>query len=165
MKSQTNKATDEAKEQAASMADMADTLRKNYEQALRTGLKLQEEANRWWTSVFNPATCVQQWQEQLNAATRTANSMLPLTQKPMSEVIDLMEKSTQSAADLAKKASEAVQAPSLAESQLKWTELWTSSLHVARANAEAFSQINTKAIDSWSQFIRKNSEAAAQATK
>ena len=166
MKTHTSKATDDVKEQAASMAEMADTLRKNCEQALRTGLKLQEEAGRWWSSVLNPATCAQQWQEQVNAATRTANSLLPLTQKPMSEMIDFIEKSTQSTAELVKKASQAVQAPALAESQTKWTEFWTASLSVARSNAKALSQINTRAIDSWTQFLRKNAEAAtAQSAK
>jgi len=166
MKAHTNKATDEAKEQAASMAEMADTLRKNYEQALRTGLKLQEEAGRWWTSVVNPANCFQQWQEEVNAATRTANSLLPLAQKPLSEMIDFVERSTQSTAELLRKAADAAQAPAPTEGQSKWTDFLTASLHVARSNAEALAQINSKAIDSWSQFLRKNNEAAAaQASK
>jgi hypothetical protein len=158
MKTHTSKATDDTKEQSATMAEVADTLRKNCEQALRTGLKFQEEAGRWWSSVLNSATCAQQWQEQLNAATRTANSLLPLTQKPMSEMIDFIEKSTQSTAELVKKASEAAQAPALAESQTKWADFWSSSLNVARSNAEALSQINSRAIESWSEFLRKNSE-------
>src|SRR5947209_7121697 len=71
----------DTKDQAACMAEMAEALRENCEQALRTSLKFQEEAGRWWTSVVDPAACAQQWQQQLNAATRTANSVLPLTQK------------------------------------------------------------------------------------
>jgi hypothetical protein len=164
MKSQTSKTNDEMNEQTASMSEMADALRKNCEQALRSGLKLQEEAARWWGSVFNVTTCAQQWQEQLNAATRTANSLLPLTQKPLSEMIEFLEKSTRSTAQLVKKASEAAQAPAAGDSQAKWAEFWTASLSVARTNAEAFSQINSKAIDSWSQFVRSNSQANAAHT-
>jgi hypothetical protein len=156
----TTKTSDEAKEKAASMSEMADAVRKNCEQALRTSLKFQQEAGRWWGSVFNPGTCAQHWQDQLNSATRTANSVLPLAQKPVSELIDLAEKNSRMSAELMKKALEAVQTPVPAESQAKWAEFWTASLHTARNNTETLSQIGAKALDSWSQFIRTNVEAA-----
>ncbi|HTL51018.1 MAG TPA: hypothetical protein VL860_00430 [Planctomycetota bacterium] len=154
------KGSDETKEQAANLSEMAETLRKNCEQALRTGLKLQEEAGRWWGSVFNPSACAQQWQEQLNSATRTANSVLPLAQKPISELIDLAEKNSKTTAELMKKAWEAAQAPGLTESQARWTEFWTESLEGARANTATLSVISWKAIDSWAGFIRQNIESA-----
>jgi len=159
MKTHANKPSDEAKEQAASMSEMADALRKNCEQALRTNLKFQEEAGRWWSSVFNPGSCAQQWQEQLNALTRTANSLLPLAQQPVGELIDLVEKSSRSSATLMKQALDAAQTSTLSESQAKWTEFWTSSLEAAQANTEALSQISSKTIDSWASFIRKSTEA------
>jgi hypothetical protein len=156
----TTKTSDEAKDQAASISEMSDAMRKNCEQALKTSLKLQEEAGRWWGSVFNPAACAQNWQEQLNTATRTANTILPLAQKPVSELIDLVEQNSRTSADLMKKALGAAQTPALAESQAKWAEFWTSSLQAARANTETLSQIGAKAIDSWSGFIRTNADAA-----
>jgi len=160
MKTHTNKGSEEAKDQARSMSEMADAVRKNCEQALRTSLKFQEEAGRWWGSVFNPATCTQQWQERLNSATCTANSLMPLAQKPVSELIDLAEKNSRATADLMKMALEATQTPSIAESQAKWTEFWTSSLGTVQSNTEALSQISSRAIDSWAGFIRKNTETA-----
>src|SRR5258708_2945537 len=106
----TTKTNDEAKEQATSMSEMADTLRNNREQALRTSLKFQEEAGRWWGSVFNPGACAQQWQQQLNSATHTANSLWPLAQKPIGDLIDVAEKNSRASAELTKKAWEAAQA-------------------------------------------------------
>lgn len=165
MKTSASKAAaDEAKEQAASVAEMTETLRKNYEQALRTGIKFQEEAGRWWSSVFNPTNCVQQWQEQVNFMTRTANSLLPLAQKPVGEIIDLVEKNGRSSAELMKKAMDAGQSVGLAESQCKWSDFWTSSLGMAQSNTEALSQINSRVIDSWADFIRKGSDAAESRT-
>ena len=158
MKTHTTKENSDVKEQAASIAEMTEALRKNCEQALRNGLKFQEEAGRWWSSVLNPATCVQQWQEQLNAVTRTANSVLPLAQKPFGEVIDLVEKNSRSSAEIVKKAIEAAQSPALAESQAKWSEFWTSSLGAVQSNTEALSQINSKMMDSWAEFIRKGAD-------
>lgn len=154
------KGMDEAKEQAASIAEMTEVLRKNCEQALRTGLKFQEEAGRWWNAAFNPANCVQHWQEQLNAVTRTANSVLPLGQKPVGEIIDLLEKNSQASAELMKKAVAAGQSSTLAESQAKWTEFWTSSLGAAQSQTEALANINSRLIDSWAEFIRKGAQDA-----
>ncbi len=147
------------------MSDIADTARKNCEQALHTSLKFQEEAGRWWGSVFNAAACAQNWQDQLNSATHTANSLLPLAQKPVSELIELAEKNSRTSAELVRKALEAAQTPVLSDSQAKWTEFWTASLHAARSNSEALSQIGSKAFDSWASFIRTNAEAAENRTK
>jgi hypothetical protein len=160
MKAHPNKGSEETNEQARSMSEMADAVLKNCEQALRTSLKFQEEAGRLWSSVYNPATCAQQWQERLNSATCTVNSILPLAQKPVGEMIDLLEKNTRTSADLMKKALDAAQTPSLTDGQAKWAEFWTSSLGAVQSNAEALSQINSKALDSWAGFIRKNTQAS-----
>ena len=160
MKNQATKETDQTKTQAASVAEITELFRKNCEQALRTGLKFQEEAGRWWNSACNPAGCVEHWQEQLNTATRSANSLLPLTQKPVSELIELAEKNGKASADLMKVALDACQCTGLAESQAKWTEFWSASLGVAQRNTEALSQINSRAIDSWSTFIRRSGDDA-----
>jgi hypothetical protein len=153
-----NKTTEESRDPAESMSNTAEMLRKNYEQALHTGLKLQEEAGRWWGSMFNAAGCAD-FQEQLNSAGRTANGLLPLAQKRVGELIELAEKNSRTSAELFQKAVEAAQTPSMAESQTKWTEFWTASVHAARAHTEALSQIGTKAFDSWAAFVRTNTEA------
>jgi hypothetical protein len=155
MKAHANKENPQAKEQTATMSELADTLRQNCEQALRSSLKFQEEAGRWWGSVLNPATCAEQWQHQLNAATRTANTLLPLAQKPVSEMIDLAEKNSRISAELMKKAFDAAQTPAVDESQAKWKEFWTGSLDVMRSNTEALSQISSNAIGSWMDVMRK----------
>jgi hypothetical protein len=158
------KGTDETKEQAASIAEMTEVLRKNCEQAMRTGLKFQEETGRWWNAAFNPANCVQQWQEQLNAVTRTANGLLPLAQKPIGEINDLLEKNSHASAELVKKAVAASQSSTLAECQAKWTDFWTSSLGAAQSQTEALSNINSRMMDSWAEFIRKGAQEAEART-
>jgi hypothetical protein len=155
MKTHTGKGPDETKEPAGGMTEMADMLRKNCEEALRTSLKFQEETGRWWSTVFNPAVCAEQWQGQFNTATRAANSFLPLAQKPLSELMNLAEKNSRTSVDLMKQALEAAQAPAVADSQAKWTEFWTSSLGAARAHTEAVAQISSKAIDSWAELVRR----------
>jgi hypothetical protein len=90
--------------------------------------------------------------------TGVANSLLPLAQRRMEEVMSLMEKNGKAGAELMKKAVDAAQTPTVAESQAKWMEFWTSSMGAARSNAEAVSQISSKAIDCWIDLIQKSSE-------
>jgi len=150
--------TKETKDGTRAMSDMADTAMKNYEQALRTGLKFQEEAGRWWTSMLNQAAFTQDWQKRVTNMTGMANNLMPMAQRRMEEVMSLMEKNGRTGAELMKKAVDAAQTPAIAESQAKWMDFWTSSMGAVRSNAEAVTQISTKAIDSWIDFIRENTE-------
>ena len=76
----------------------------------------------------------------------------------MEEVISLMEKNSKTGAELMKKAVDAAQTPVIAESQAKWMDFWTSSMGAVRSNTEAVSEMSSKAIDSWIDFVRKNTE-------
>ncbi|HEV2391005.1 MAG TPA: hypothetical protein VG146_01445 [Verrucomicrobiae bacterium] len=142
------------------MSDMADTAMKNYEQAVRTGLKLQEEAGKCWTSMLNQATYSQDWQKQFTQMTGVANNLMPLAQQRMEDFMALLEKNGHASTELMKKAVEAAQTPGLAESQTKWMEFWTASLGAVRSNAEAVGEMSSKAIDSWIDFVRKTSDGA-----
>jgi hypothetical protein len=147
------------------LGDLAEAALKNYEQAMQTTLKLQEETGKWWTSMLDQAAWNQEWQKRLNSMSGAANSLAPLAQQRMEEVISLMEKNSRTGAELMKKAVEAAQSPAVAESQAKWMDFWTSSIGVARANTQAFTEISAKAIDSWIAFIQMNSQKEVKAAK
>lgn len=140
------------------MADLADKALKNYEQALRTGVKMQEEAAKWWTSMFNQTTMTQDWQKRFSNMTGMASSLMPMAQRRMEEVISLVEKNSKTSTELMQKAVDAAQTRGVAECQAKWFDFWTSSMGAVRANAEAVSELSSKAIDSWIEFVRKNTD-------
>jgi len=140
------------------MSDIADKSLKNYEQLVRTGLKLQEEAARCWSSLLTQTASVQDFQKPINNLTAVANGILPEAQKRMQEMVSLVEANSRTGVELMKKAAEAVQTASIAESQSKWMDFWTTSLGAARHNTEALLQINSRAIDSWIDFAQKNTE-------
>lgn len=148
------------KDRETAMSDMADTALKNYEQAIRTTLKLQEEAARCWTSMLNQGTFVQDWQKRVNHFSGVTNKLVPLAQQRMEEVIGLMEKNGRAGAELMKKAVDAAQTPGVTESQAKWMDFWTSSIGAVRSNTEAVTEIGTKAVDSWIDFVRKNADVS-----
>lgn len=152
------------KEKDTPVTEMADTAMKNYEHAMRTSLKFQEETGRLWTSVLNQANLAQDWQKRLSSMAGMANNLVPLAQHRMQDMLHLMEKNGRTGAELMKKAVDAAQTPVLSESQAKWLEFWTSSLGAVRSNTEAVTEISNRAIDSWIEFVRKNGESADQRT-
>lgn len=146
------------KDKTRPASEAADNAMRNYEHAVRTGLKFQEEAGRWWSSMLNPTSGAQDWQKRMTNLTGMANSLMPMAQHRMEEMLSLIEQNNRTGTELMKKAVDAAQTPVLAESQAKWMEFWTSSLGAVRSNTEAMSEISSKTIDSWIEFVRKNTD-------
>lgn len=145
--------------QEKTMSDMADKTMKNYESTLRTGLKLQEEAVKAWSNLFNQSTAAHEYQKTFANYNKLANSLFPIAQRRMEAVIALVEKNTRTGTELMRKAVEAAQSPISGNGQNKWTELWTASMAAFRSNAEAVAEINAKTIDSWIDLVKKSAEA------
>jgi hypothetical protein len=98
------------------------------------------------------------WQRNLSRFTSLTGNVMPIAQRCLEGAMDVMEKSGRTSADLMKKAVDAAQTASPAECQAKWMDFWTSSMKAAQSNVEAVTQFSTKTIDSWIDFVRKNSE-------
>ena len=142
---------------------MANQARHNYEQAVRTGQKLQEEAGQWWTRVLGQAITAADWQKHFARLTVMTSSAMPLAQRRLEDAMELMEKNGRASAELMRKAIDAVQTAGIAESQEKWMEFWSSSVKAVQSNLEAVTELNTRTINSWIDFVRKNADAAEAA--
>jgi hypothetical protein len=141
-----------------SFGQMADKTQRSYEQAVRTGQRLQEEVTQWWTRMLSQTANAGDWQRQFSQFTEIAGNALPMAQRQMEGLMELMEHNGRAGAELMRKAIDAAQTPLISDSQTKWMDFMTSSLRAVRSNVEAVTEISTKAIDSWIQFIRKNTD-------
>jgi hypothetical protein len=157
MKEKTETAS-QAKEKMNPLSDMAEQVVKNYEQALRSGLKVQQEAGQWWNTWMNQSVPAADWQKRFPTFTNMVNDYVPAARDRMEEVAELLEQNTRTGTELLKKAADAAKAPVIADSQAKWMDFWTSSLEAARSSGEAVAQINRKAVDTWIDFIQKSTE-------
>jgi translation initiation factor 2 alpha subunit (eIF-2alpha) len=135
-------------------SEMFDQAVKNHEQALRSGLKLQEDAGKYWMRLFNQAGSPQDLQKQVSAV---ANEVIPATQKAFQTCLDLMEQNSRAGVDLLKKGLEAAQTTSAADTQSKVVEFCEASLKSLKSNAQAAVDINAKALDSWIGLVKKTS--------
>ena len=148
--------TDKAKAPASELFDQA---LKNYEQALRTGLRVQEEAGRHWAKLLNQAASPQDLQKQV---TSVANDVIAAAQKCMEGYLAVLEQNSRASVDLMKKGFEAAQTTTPAETQSKVVEFCESSLKALKANAQAVVDINSKAIDSWVGLVKKATAEAVE---
>ena len=143
-------------EKTKPVTELFEQATKNYEQALKTGLKLQEESGKWWTSLFNQVSSPQDWQKKVKA---TFDDVIPQTQKTIDETLKLVEQNSRTSADLFRKAVAAAQSTSLQDAQTKCLGFWEASLNALRDTTQAVVQNNTKAVESWIEFVRKNGDS------
>jgi hypothetical protein len=134
-------------------AEVFDQALKNYEQTLRNGLKLQEEAGRWWSSLLNQASSVSDLQKRVTALT---NEVVAPTQKRMEEYLGLIEENNKTNVELLKEALDLAQTTAPAEYQAKLLDFCEASMKAVQANAQSVTQIQGRMIDSWVSFIKKN---------
>ncbi len=139
-------------------AEATDTARKNYEQTVRTGQRVVEEAQAWWSRMFTQTATAQDWQKHFANYTSLAGNMLPLAQRRMEEVADWISRNNRTSAELMRKAVDAAQTPVVAESQDKWFDFWSASLKAVQSNIETATELSTKTIDTWIRFVRNNTE-------
>jgi len=153
-----DKAKESTYQKTKPLSEAADKAMKNYEQAVRTGLKVQEEAAHLWTNLLNQSASPQDWQKRFSGATTVANGFLPAAQKRLEEVVHLVEQNTKASTELFKKAADVCQTTTLPECQSKWLDLCTASVDLARSNFEALTQVNSRAVDSWIDYVRKSAD-------
>jgi hypothetical protein len=155
MKKEQNRMKEKAKNPVLETADQAV---KNYEQALRTGLKVQEDAWQSWCSLLNQPVIGADWQKCYTSASEAANTAVPVIQKRLQETVELMEKNARVGSELMKKALEAGQTTGIGESQAKWMDFVKTSLDAAQTNVDAVMRINTRTLESFMALVQKNSE-------
>lgn len=143
------------------MDEMAGQARKQYEEAVRTGQKLQEEAGQWWTRLLEQTASAADWQKQWARMASVTTGMLPMAQKRMEDFMKWMAKSNAARDELYRKASDAMKATNIAECQAKWMDFYLSSLGMIRSDVEAVTELNTQAIESWVTFVQHRAQTRA----
>lgn len=143
------------------VTEMYEQAMKNYEQALKTGLKMQEESAKIWTGILNQGTSPQDWQKKTKAI---ADDIIPQTQKAVDDGLKVIEQNSRTSVELLKKAVAAGQATSVQDAQTKLLSFWETSLNAMRDSAVAVTQANNKALENWVAYVRKSGEATATAS-
>lgn len=145
-------------EQTKPVNELLEQALKNYEQAWKTGARLQEESARFFTNFVTQSAAVQDWPKRVKAMT---DEFIPQTQKSMDDGLKQLETNSRASVELLKKAVSVAQAASPQEAQARLLGLWEASLNTMRDTMVTVTQSHQKAVESWMSYARKTGEPAS----
>lgn len=161
-RAQGNRASSSIKDTMKPAAELFQHAMESYEQAFRTGLRLQEESGKWWTNLLEQTGTSRDWQKTMRTM---AAEILPEAQKRMEDGLRMVEQNSRACLELLKifkKAAEGPQTNPMADSQNNLLGFWEASLNSMRDSAQAVAQANTQALESWMELFRTGSELAGE---
>jgi hypothetical protein len=137
----------------ARMTSLFDQAVQTFGDAMKAGVKMQEEMGRWWSDAIEQAGPVNEWQKRSRAIVCEA---IPAAQHNTEEFMKVMEQNYRRSLDLLKKAVDSEPSVSPTDVQTKTQELWDASMEVVRDNAQAMAQVNVKMMETWAELLKKN---------
>jgi len=149
-------------EKTKPVTDLFEQAMKSYEQALKTGVKMQEESMKYFSNLLSQNSSPQEWQKQMKSMT---DGFIPQTQKTVDEGLKLIEQTNRTGVELLKKVVAAGQPASLHDAQAKCLGVWEASLDAMRDTAVAMTQASNKTIESWFAYAWKHGGPAPGAAK
>ena len=141
---------------------MLDQAVQTFGDALKAGVKVQEQVASFWTDALDKATPSPEWQKKSRSF---VGEVVPAAQKNAEEWLKLMEQNYRRSMDLLKKAFDAGATASVTDLQSRTQALWESSLELVRENAQAMAKSNSKVMELWADLFKQTTAAAASASK
>jgi hypothetical protein len=132
---------------------MFDQAVQTFGDAMKAGVKIQEEMGRWWTDMIEQAGPMTGWQKRSRAIVCES---IPAAQRNTEELMKVLEQNCNRSLGLLKKAVDTEPTGTVADVQNKTQELWDASVEVVRDNTQAMAQVNVKMMETWADLIKKN---------
>lgn len=157
-----SRASGAAREANRQVSQLFEQAMNSYEQAFRSGLKLQEESRRWFAAMLETAGPSRDWHKTFRSMT---SEMLPEMQKRMEEGLRMVEQNSRTSLEVLRLFQQATDLPNanpMAETQNRLLSFWEASLDSMRGSARSVAEANTQAIESWMELFRKGTQFAAE---
>ncbi len=117
-----------------------------FEQAVKTGCKIQEQAVEQFTDFAERLGSPVDWQKR---AQKSFDAAVPAFQKSFDEAMAVMNANAKASLDLLGKAFDTARCDSTAAAQDKMRDMWELALKSVRENTRALVQANTRIVESW----------------
>ena len=148
-------ATDTKKEKAAgatseSFDEIFREALRSYEEALKSGIKLQEESVNLWKDLLTKLGSPEEFKAKLEAMTADA---FPKARKRMEEFLETFNRTSNQTIDLFEKTVGVYQSTSVTEAQRRVHDLIETSLNALRVNVHTALNTNAKIISSWKEMV------------
>ncbi len=125
---------------------------KFYEEALKSGIQLQEESLSMWKDFLKQLGTPDELREKIEAM---SGGMLPEGKAKLEELLKAFQDNSKQGMELFNKAMNVYQSTSLVEGQARFQDLMESSLTTMRGNVHTVLDTNSKFMDSWNDMVEK----------
>ena len=151
----------DTKEKSAAKSETIDEMfhqaMRSYEEALKSGIQLQEESVNLWKDLLTKLSSPQELQAKLESMTADA---FPKARKRMEEFVETFNRTSNQTIDLFEKTLGVYQATSVTDAQRRVQDLIDSSLTTLRVNVHSALNTNAKIIASWKELVDRFGPAA-----
>jgi len=134
------------------VSQMLDGAVDTFGQALKAGVKAQEDITKWWSNSLNGGGIMGDWQKR---SKEFIDETIPTTQNHAQELTKLAEQNYRRSVDLLKKAMKADSDPSFNAGAERVRKLWEESMAVVKENTTAMVQTNSKLMEAWAGLLQK----------
>ena len=121
-----------------------------YEQALKSGIQLQEESVNLWKDLLSKLGSCEEFQAKLESMTKET---FPKARERMEEFVETFNRTSKQTIDLFDKTMGVYRAPSVPEAQRRVHDLIESSLTALRTNVHSALDMNAKIIADWKELV------------
>ena len=150
-------ATETKKAASETFAQVFHDAMRNYEEALKSGIKLQEESVNLWRDLLSKLGSPEELQAKLESMRPDA---FPHARQRMEEFVETFDRTSKQTIDLFEKTLGVYQANSVPEAQRRVQDLIESSLTAVRVNVHSTLNTNAKIIASWKELVDRFGTAA-----
>lgn len=152
---------------AANVSDLFRQAVETFQDAIRSGVKIQEDSAKRFTEVLRGLGSPLDWQKNTQLM---VNEAIAATQRNMDESIRLMNHNAQTAMGLLQKAFEirtngAAPGEAAAEGAASSDEMWETALGAMRTNTQVILQANARVLESWAQLAQEITGRMQQAVQ
>jgi hypothetical protein len=122
----------------------------SYEEALKSGIQLQEESVNLWKDLLSKLGSPEEFQAKLKSLSA---DVFPNARKRMEEFIETFNRTSNQAMDLFEKTLSVYQSTSVTDAQRRVQDLVESSLATLRVNVHTALNTNAKILASWKELV------------
>lgn len=119
---------------------------KYYEEALKSGIQLQEDTLKLWKDVLDKVSSPEDLRKKLE---EVVDDLLPKSQERAKDMLALFQDNAKHCTDLMGKTLNVYTATNFADSQNRFQDLIETSLAAMRTNVHAIIDVNAKTVKPW----------------
>jgi hypothetical protein len=143
-------AQNEEKKEGKNVAEVFHEAMSSYEQALKSGIQVQEESVNLWKDLLTKLGSPEEFQAKLESMRADA---FPQARERMEEFVETFNRMSNQTIDLFEKTLGVYQAASVPDAQRRMQDLIESSLTALRTNVQSALNTDAKIITDWKELV------------